>query len=856
MGIQRSDHSSTLTGLPQDEADRRLRAEGYNELTRPAKRHLGAIALEVCSEPMFELLLAASAIYFVLGELGEALMLAGSALVTVIVAIVQESRTERVLEALRDLTSPRALVIRDGASKRIPGREVVRGDFVVLSEGDRVPADAILFSSSDLEADESLLTGESVPVRKSACDVEASASNSAVCADKTVFVFAGTMIVRGHGIGEVCATGSSSEIGKIGRALGGIAIEPSLLHIQTRRIVRALAVIGIGFSILVAVLYALMRGSWLNGLLAGITLAMSLLPEEFPLVLTIFLVMGAWRLSKAHVLTRRSAAIETLGAATTLCTDKTGTLTANRMSIVEIVVCDKSFRIDHVADRRVPDEFLPVIGYGILASEPHPFDPMERAFHKAGQQYLSRAGKLHDGWTMVHEYGLNPQLLAVTHVWKAPAAEEWVIAAKGAPEAIARLCHLQGDELEQMLMKVNEMAEHGTRVLGVAKASSHDCAWPESPQAFQFQFLGLAGLADPLRPGVVEAVNECRSAGIQVVMITGDYPATAKAIAQQAGLDVAHGVVSGRELTRMSDAELRERVRTARVFARTRPEEKLRLVNALKDNGEIVAMTGDGVNDAPPLKAAHIGIAMGGRGTDVAREASALVLLDDDFGSIVKAVRLGRRIYDNLRKAMGYVLAVHVPIAGLALLPIVLGWPLIFAPVHIAFLELVIDPVALIVFEAEIEESNVMRKRPRAPQAPLFSAATIGWSIFQGILVLILTAAVFTEATWRGTPVAEARALTFVSLVTCNFALIFVDRTFASSLIVAFKRPNAALWLVLAATAAMLAVSLAVLPVRSLFGFGPMSLNDFTRVLAAGFATFGLLELMKDIMRSTRFMPT
>lgn len=845
-------------GLSEDEAARRLRSEGYNELARTHKRDLFRITVEVCSEPMFELLLAASAIYFVLGDLSEAFILIGSAITTVVVAVVQEHRTERVLEALRDLTSPRALVIRGGISKRIPGREVARGDIVVLAEGDRVPADAIILSCSDLQADESLLTGESVPVQKTASNPALSENTSAkLTHDQATLVHSGTMIVRGHGVGEVFATGQKSEIGKIGEALQEVGVEPSLLQSQVRRLVRALAVIGIGLSALVVVLYVLMRGSWLDGLLAGITLAMSLLPEEFPLVLTIFLVMGAWRISKAHVLTRRSATIETLGAATVLCSDKTGTLTVNRMSIAELFAGGETFQFNLSPKEtgEPADKFLRVIEYGVLASEAHPFDPMERAFHDLGERFLTSSGRLHHDWSLAHEYSLTPQLLAVTHVWKPVAQQptgpaQYVVAAKGAPEAVARLCGLDSNELKKILKNADWMAARGMRVLGVARSFASGPPWPETPSAFRFDFLGLVGLADPLRPGVSEAVRECHRAGIRVVMITGDYPATAEAIARQAGLDVTGGVVSGEDLARMSDVELCECAKKVCVFARTLPDHKLRLVSAFKANGEIVAMTGDGVNDAPSLKAAHIGIAMGGRGTDVAREASSIVLLDDDFSSIVRAVRLGRRIYDNIRKAMGYLLAVHVPIAGLSLLPIIRGWPLVFAPVHIAFLELVIDPVASVVFEAETEESNVMLRPPRHPQAPLFSRPMIGWSIFQGVWVFLLTASVFAEAISRQRPDSETRALTFISLVICNLVLIFVNRSFGSSIIVALRRPNAALWFVLATTAILLGLSLYVPPVRSIFAFGRMSAADLIRVVVVGVATIGFLEPIKATLRS------
>ena len=548
-------------------------------------------------------------------------------------------------------------------------------------------------------------------------------------------MFSGSLVVRGTGIGEVIAIGALSEIGKIGQSLSTLETEPPRLQAQTRRLVRVFAMVGGAVSVLAVLLYGTLRGGWLDAVLAGIALGMSMLPEEFPVVLTVFMAMGAWRISRARVLTRRAAAIETLGSATVLCTDKTGTLTENRMSIAELRLKNGEIFRPRERVRREnaggasmtwsSSAFSPVRGI--------PFDPMEKAFHDLGREQLAETEHLHGPeWKLVHAYGLRPGLLAMSHVWQAAdGRQEFVIAAKGAPEAIADLCHLDAADLAALTQSVDAMAAEGLRVLGVARASFAGQAWPDSQHDFAFEFLGLVGLADPLRPSVPDAVSECRSAGIKVVMITGDYPATARAIARQAGLD-AEDLVTGEELEQLSEAELALRVRTATVFARIMPEQKLRIVNALKANGEIVAMTGDGVNDAPSLKAAHIGIAMGGRGTDVAREASSIVLLDDDFGSIVKAVRLGRRIYDNLRKAMGFIFAVHVPIAGLALLPLLFGLPILFGPMHIAFLEMVIDPVCSLVFEAETEEDDVMRRPPRAPDEPLFSGALIGWSLLQG----------------------------------------------------------------------------------------------------------------------------
>ncbi len=628
-------------GLGEAEVQARLRTEGYNELPRPDRRTPLRIVLEVMREPMLALLLGGGAIYLVLGDLKEALVLLAFATLSIVITVVQESRTERVLETLRDLTSPRALVIRDGERRRIPGREVVRGDVLVLSEGDRVPADAVLLQASDLQTDESLLTGESAPVRKVACEDGLPGEVSRPGGDDLPYVFSGSLIVRGTGLARTVATGLRSEIGKIGQSLHGLDMEPPRLQAQIRRVVRVFAMFGGAVSLLAVVLYGLLRGGWLDAVLAGIALGMSMLPEEFPVVLTVFMAMGAWRISQARVLTRRAAAIETLGAATVLCTDKTGTLTENRMSIAELrLPGGEAFR-PHEAPGALPEAFRDLAATGLLACAPDPFDPMEKAFHDLGRAWIADGGHPAEGLTLERTYGVRPGLLAMSQLWQSLDGEqEFVAAAKGAPEAIAGLCRLGPAETAALKQSASAMAEGGLRVLGVARAVHGDGDAPESQRDFAFEFLGLAGLADPLRDSVPAAVRECRSAGVRVIMITGDFPATARAIAAQAGIG-AGDIVTGEELDRLSDAELAGRVRTAAVFARIMPEQKLRIVSALKAGGEIVAMTGDGVNDAPSLKAAHIGIAMGGRGTDVAREASAMVLLDGDFGSIVKALRAG-----------------------------------------------------------------------------------------------------------------------------------------------------------------------------------------------------------------------
>ncbi len=816
----------------------RLAAEGPNELPRSDRRTPFRIVSEVLREPMLVLLLGGGGVYLLLGDLREAVILLTFAILSVSITVVQEIRTERVLEALRDLTSPRALVIRDGERRRIAGREVVRGDLVVLAEGDRVPADAIVLECGDLQADESLLTGESVPVRKRAHAADDGDVRSRPGGDDLGEVFSGTLVVRGTALCEVRATGARSEIGRIGASLASLETEPPRLQAQTRRAVRTFAIVGGAVSLVAVLLYGTLRGGWLDAVLAGIAIGMSMLPEEFPVVLTVFMAMGAWRISQARVLTRRAAAIETLGAATVLCTDKTGTLTENRMAVAEFRLADGSVFRPHGAGA-MPAAFADLAALGRRASARDPGDPMEKALHAAAPAETSG--------TVVRTYGLRTGLLAMSNVWRGSGSDGALeVAAKGAPEAIARLCRLDAAEAAELTAAVDAMAAEGLRVLGIARASHPVGELPDAQTGFRFVYAGLVGLADPLRANVPAAVRDCRSAGIRVAMITGDYPQTAVAIARQAGID-ASDVVTGDELAVMDDAALARRIADATVFARIMPEQKLRIVEAFKAKGEVVAMTGDGVNDAPSLKAAHIGIAMGGRGTDVAREASSIVLLDDDFASVVAAVRLGRRIYDNLRKAMGFIISVHVPIAGLALLPLLFGLPVLFGPVHIAFLEMVIDPVCSLVFEAETDEADVMRRKPRPPEEPLFSPLLVGWGLAQGACAFCIVAAIYLAALAGGMPEAEVRALAFFSLVMSVVGLILVNRSFGTSLLGLLRRPNPTLAVVLATVAAILAVSLMWPQASELFRFGPLHADDLAVTLAAGIAMVVVLEAIKSV---------
>ena len=838
------------TGLTSRQAAERLAADGPNELPTAKKRNLAQQAWDVVREPMLLLLLGAGCVNFLLSEPLDGAILMSFVVVVIGISIYQEHKTENALAALRDLSSPRALVLRDGQQLRIAGRDVVRGDVVLLAEGDRVPADATLTDCVNLSVDESALTGESVPVRKAPAAAEAAAElMGRPGGDATPWVFSGTLVVKGHGIALVKGTGSGTELGRIGTALRTIEPERTPLQREIGRLVRAIAVLGLAAAALVAIVYGLTRGHWLEGLLAGIATAMAMLPEEFPVVLTVFLALGAWRMSQRHVLTRRPPVIETLGSATAICVDKTGTLTMNSMTVHELVTGGSA----HVLDGQpLPEEFHEIAEYAVLASPVDPFDPMDRAFRDLGDQYLAGSGHVHDGWDLVREYPLSEKLLALSHVWRSPDLTHYVIAAKGAPEAIADLCHLDAGERAALTTQVEAATSSGLRVLAVARAEfSQAEGLPAHQHGFEFRCLGLAGLHDPVRPGVAEAVAECTRAGVRVVMITGDYPGTALAIARQIGLSHTAGCITGPDLAAMDDEELARRVRAVSVFARMVPEQKLQLIRALKANGEVVGMTGDGVNDAPALRAAGIGIAMGARGTDVARESADLVITDDDFTSIVGGIRRGRGIFANLRKALAYVIAVHVPIVGMSLIPaFVPGWPLVLLPVQIAFLELVIDPACSVVFESEQIDPQIMSQRPRPAGEPMFSRRVLTIAALQGVSVLLAAFGVYLWAVLSGRPDDVVRSITFIALLAGNLALILVNRSWRLPVWQSFRqRKNPTLKWILGAAAVLLLLVMTVPVLRGAFSFGPVTPPEWIAGLVAGLAGVAWFEAYKTRAR-------
>jgi Ca2+-transporting ATPase len=828
--------SLTATGLSERGALQRLDRDGPNELPTAKARCVTVLLKEVVAEPMVSLLIACGAIYLVLGDRQEAVMLLAFLGLILFITFYQQKKTDAALEALRNLSSPRALVIRDGQRKRIAGREVVRDDILVLSEGDRVPADADIVIESNVLVDESLLTGESVPVEKSVSQAHR--------------LFAGTTMVRGQAIARVFATGIQTEIGKIGKVLEAAKPDVTRLQVETSLFTRTVAVGAGALCLLVVIVYGITRSDWINGLLTGLTLAMAILPNELPAVLLIFLALGAWRIAQRNVLTRRMPAVENLGAATVLCVDKTGTLTLNQMAVRMLYSYEgggEDYDVRLRGGLALPEKFHKLVEFGILASSASPFDPMEKAVHEIGRRYLNNTEHLHPDWQLAREYPLMPELLAVSHAWKGDPSGGYTVGAKGAPEAIVDLCHLNPGEARRIGQKVEQFAHAGLRVIGVAKATVHMSDLPDRQHDYEFEFVGLLGLSDPVRPHVQEAIHECYRAGIRVIMITGDHARTAAAIAKEIGLHNPDDIITGAELSDIDDVELAKRLQTANCFARIVPDQKLRIVEVLKRSGEVVAMTGDGVNDAPALKSAQIGIAMGGRGTDVARESAALVLLDDDFSSIVDAIATGRRIFDNLRGALAYLLSVHIPIAGISVLPVLFKLPLVLLPVHIAFLHLIIEPACSIVFEAEPLSNAAMRRKPRSPSQPLFSRALIGPSVLQGLGVLVIILGVFLVALYRGQGESDARALTFTTLIFANLGLILINRSWSQSIFSGLKTPNKALWWVLSGALATLGIVLYVPYTRGIFRFSLLHGVDLAICAAAGVVSILWFEVWKRV---------
>jgi Ca2+-transporting ATPase len=825
--------NTKYSGLSSTQASDRLRRDGQNILPGSVPVSAFRLVVEVVSEPMFLMLLSAGGLYFALGDRSEAIFLLAVVFMVIAMTIFQHSRTQRQLEALRELSAPRALVIRDGVEQRIAGLEVVCDDILVLREGDRIAADAYLLEGS-LEVDESLLTGESVTVSKLSQEEKENFDAQ---------LYASTVVTKGHGRARVIATAQKTAIGKISSELSGMTELPSVLQNRSRRLIR-----WIGSLALILAIAQIILNTWWNqtpllpSILSGIAFAMAILPEEIPVVITVFLALGAWRLAQQKVLTRRVTAVEALGGITVLAVDKTGTLTMNRMSVAQIkgdVGC--------------------VAWYGLLASFLDTVDPMERALQayclqKKVEETWTGDLKIKKGMDAVHDYALSADLLAMTRVYKTEQPQQYLLATKGAPEAIIELCQLEASKREVEHKKVAEMASCGLRVLGVARgrwmnsaspAGASEVLWPASQRDFIFEYVGLVGFEDPPRPEVPEALAQCQRAGIRVLMMTGDHLETAVAIARQVGLSEHPDSLMGSELDGLSDQMLQIRLKTLNLCARLKPTQKLRLVKLLQASGEVVGMTGDGVNDAPALRAADVGVAMGERGTDVARESAALVLLDDSFVSIVKAIAQGRKIDANIRKATGFIFSVHMPIIALALIPPILHWPMLLMPAHIVLLELVIDPACTLVFESEPEESDLMDRPPRALSDSPFSIRAIFPSLWQGLGVAITLVTTYAWLDLSGWSQDLTRTIVMVTLVLSVLLIILANRDHARSLLLGFAVPNIWMRRLFLAVVIVLIIVFATPSLREMLKVVPLSMPEIFVVCIVMVICILWLELVR-----------
>ncbi|HEY5690438.1 MAG TPA: cation-translocating P-type ATPase [Cyclobacteriaceae bacterium] len=821
-----------VVGLNKKEVAERLASFGFNELPSEAPKNIFGIALAVIKEPMFLLLIVCGMLYIGLGDVNEGLILLSTIFIIIFITFYQYQKTEKALSALKNLSSPRALVIRDGKELRIAGREVVPDDIIILNEGDRVPADGILFDTINLMVDESVLTGESVPVLKS---VQQNVANP------LGHVYSGTLVIQGKGFLKVSATGIHTEFGKIGRSLVNIEQQETRMQIEMKSLIRNLFLFGVIISVVVVAAFYVVRGNFIYALLNGLAASMAILPEEFPVVLTVFLALGAWRLSKKNVLTRNPSAIETLGASTVLCSDKTGTLTQNIMEVCVVYNKSKIFTKDKFSESTA--QISEVLNFAHLASQEKSSDPMEKAIRDVNQSINK---DFDDSHQLLKEFPLSKSLMAMTRVLKKSTDKKVIVAAKGAPEIIFKLCHLSSMETEKYLRIVESIAEKGHRVIAVANSSLPTAMMPNSQKDFDFEFQGLIGLEDPVRPEVPQAIRECSEAGVKVVMITGDFPSTARSIAQQIGMNQDGKLMTGDELNELTDQDLKKRISAITIFARVVPEQKLRIVRALQGNHEVVAMTGDGVNDAPALKAANIGIAMGNKGTDVAREASSLVLLDDNFASIVSAIRLGRKIFDNLQKAMSYIIAIHIPIIGLTLLPaFISSVPILLMPLHIVLLELIIDPVCSVAFEHEQEEHNIMTRKPRNSQNRFFGPGKIIASALQGLLLLSMTMTIYFLSISEGHSNDEVRAIAFSSLVIGNVFLILTNLSKTRNFIEVISEKNWAVWIILTAAIIMLLIIISIPFLQQVFSFEFPGYRHFVSSLVGASSVLVILETVK-----------
>lgn len=825
-----------ILGLSSNEVTAARLAYGTNSLTFKKESRLIDAVKGLAKEPMVIILLVTSCIYFIIGKPGDGIFLAGAIVLVAGISLFQDSRSRNALEKLKDLSQPKCKVIRNGVVVEIKSNELVIGDSLVVEEGTAIPADGRIVHSNDFSVNESTLTGESLSVYKD-------------CTLADNIIYQGTTVASGLAIATVTAIGNQTRLGKIGKSLESIEVEKTPLELQINRFIQKMVIAGLFVFLGVWAINYFRSANVLDSLVKALTLAMSILPEEIPVAFTTFMALGAWRMIKMGIVVKQMKTVETLGSASVICTDKTGTLTENKMSLAKLFILRENrvvaatSRLSNIAEQEL-------VRLAMWASEPIPFDPMEIALHDAYSK--SAIADERPDYKMIYEYPLSGKPPMMTHLFENKSGQR-IIAAKGAPEALIGISNLTGQQKKQVASAIEIMAAEGYRVLAVGEANFAGTDYPATQQEFQLVFKGLVAFYDPPKKNISAVLQAFYQAGIQVKIITGDNAETTAAIARLIGFHGFNKCMSGEELMQLSDIELNDKVTTVNIFTRMFPDAKLRIINALKAKHDIVAMTGDGVNDGPALKAAHIGIAMGKKGTEIAKQAASLILLEDDLSKMVTAVAMGRRIYANLKRAIQYIISIHIPIISTVFTPLALGWiyPNIFSPVHVIFLELIMGPTCSIIYENEPMEKDTMLQKPRPFSTTFFNWKELATSVVQGFIITAGTLATYRYAIYEGANEQYTRTMVFTCLIAANILLTLVNRSFYYSLFTTIRYKNKLVWLIIGITILMLALLIYLKPLTNFFGFEKLNAADLILSVGIGCLCVLWFELFKWQKRRT-----
>jgi Ca2+-transporting ATPase len=828
-----TDSKDKISGLSNDEVTSSRAKSGTNSLEHQEKNHFLMSLLDMVKEPMFLLLVSAASIYYISGDYGDGIFMTVAIFLVATISLFQESRSRNAIETLKKLSQPKSKVIRNSELIEIPSEDIVLGDFIQVEEGTFIPADAIIVQSNDFSVNESILTGESLSIFKNETS-------------ENKIIYQGTTVATGLAICEVIAIGNQTNLGKIGKSIATIVEEKTPLQIQINNFVTKMSVIGLVVFIIVWAINYYHSKIVLDSLLKALTIAMSVIPEEIPVAFASFMALGAWRLMKMGIITKQTKTVETLGSATVICTDKTGTITENKMSLAQLYV----FKSDAIVDtkEKLHPEAEEVLNYAMWSSEPIPFDAMEIAIHEAYAKLESVDER--PNFKLVHEYPLGGKPPMMTHVFEDTNGKK-IIAAKGAPEAIIEVSYLSDSEKQQILLAMEKMTNQGYRVLGVGITDLSGTDYPKTQQEFKFTFKGLVAFYDPPKANIQEVFQTFYDAGIQLKIVTGDNAQTTSTIAKQIGFKGADKVLNGDELMTMDEATLKVKVMETAIFTRMFPEAKLKIIQALKDNNQIVAMTGDGVNDGPALKSAHIGIAMGKKGTEIAKQAANLILIDDDFAKMTDAIAMGRKIYVNLKKAIQYIISIHIPIILVVFIPLALGWiyPNIFTPVHIIFLEIIMGPTCSIIYENEPMERNLMLQKPRPLTTTFFNLKEITISIIQGLVITLGLLFMYQYCVQNDFTESYTRTSIFLTLIASNIFLTLENRSFYYSIFTTIRYKNNLVLIIIGVTLILTSLLLFVPIFSKFFLFEIVDYKQIGFSILVGFVSVIWIEFYKLFKR-------